>query len=251
MSQLRRGRTNYVYVEVLNESCQDKMLRKGSLLGSVHSVSAVIPMMRDPDVGNLGAGVVGGSRRVSVGAVGIDLAGDGVEKEDSDDWVPDVDLSHLNEDQRVAVMKVLLEEKDVFSRSECDIGDIRDFKMKINLVDNIPVREAYRKIPRNLYAEVRDYISDLVTNGWIEESYSSYASPIVCVRKKDGGLRMCCDYRKLNGKTIADSQPIPRIQDILDGLAGKQWFSTLGMSKAYHQGYIHEDSRHLTAFATP
>ena len=107
VSQLRRGRTNYVYVEVLNESCQDKVLRKGSLLGSVHSVSAVIPMMRDPDVGHLGAGVVGGSRRVSVGAVGIDLAGDGVEKEDSDDWVPDVDLSHMNEDQRVAVMKVL------------------------------------------------------------------------------------------------------------------------------------------------
>ena len=62
---------------------------------------------------------------------------------------------------------------------------------------------------------------------------------------------MCCDYRKLNGKTIADSQPIPRIQDILDNLAGKQWFSTLDMSKAYHQGYVHEESQHLTAFATP
>ena len=62
---------------------------------------------------------------------------------------------------------------------------------------------------------------------------------------------MCCDYRKLNGKTVADSQPIPRIQDLLDGLSGKKWFSTLDMSKAYHQGYIHEDSRHLTAFATP
>ena len=87
-------------------------------------------------------------------------------------------------------MQVLMEEKDVFSRTECDIGDIKDFQMKINLEDSIPVREAYRKIPRNLYTEVRDYINDLVTNGWIRESYSSYASPIVCVRKKDGGLRM-------------------------------------------------------------
>ena len=253
VSQLRRGRTNYVYVEVLNDSCQEKVLRKGSVLGSVHSVSAVIPMVRSPDVGNLGLGVVGRTQsgKVSVGSVEADLAGDGVGKEDSDDWVPDVDLSHLSEEQQAAVMKVLVEEKDVFSRSECDIGDIKDFKMEINLEDNVPVREAYRKIPRHLYTEVRDYINDLVTNGWIQESYSSYASPIVCVRKKDGGLRMCCDYRKLNGKTIADSQPIPRIQDILDGLAGKKWFSTLDMSKAYHQGYIHEDSRHLTAFATP
>jgi hypothetical protein len=253
VSQLRRGRTNYVYVEVLNETCQDKVLRKGSLLGSVHSVSAVIPMVKSPDAVNLGLGGGAGVSVAGVKVVEADVAGAGAEKtdSDSDDWVPKVDLSHLSEDQQKKVMDVLIEEKDVFSRSECDIGDIPDFQMKITLEDNIPVREAYRNIPRNLYSEVRDYIKDLVTNGWIRESFSSYASPIVCVRKKDGGLRMCCDYRKLNGKTVADSQPIPRIQDILDGLAGKQWFSTLDMSKAYHQGYIHEESRHLTAFATP
>ena len=62
---------------------------------------------------------------------------------------------------------------------------------------------------------------------------------------------MCVDYRKLNAKTTPDCQPIPRVQDILDGLAGKKWFSTLDMSKAYHQGYISEQCRHLTAFATP
>ena len=55
----------------------------------------------------------------------------------------------------------------------------------------------------------------------------------------------------MNQKTVSDAQPIPRIQDILDSLGGKQWFSTLDMSKAYHQGYIDERFRHLTAFATP
>ena len=90
-----------------------------------------------------------------------------------------------------------------------------------------------------------------MTNGWIRESFSAYSSPIVCVRKKDNQLRMCVDYRQLNAKTIPDSQPIPRIQDILDSLGGAQWFSTLDMSKAYHQGYIDKDSRHLTAFVTP
>ena len=259
VSQLRRGRTNYVYVEVLNESCQEKVLRQGSVVGSVHSVSAVIPMVGG-SVGSSNFGIGKASSagnqfenvdgNVSVGTVKADIAETDV-PESSDAWVPNVDLSHLDAAQREAVMKVLLEEKDVFSRSDCDIGDIKDFKMQIHLDDTVPVREAYRKIPRNLYAEVRDYINDLVTNGWIRESHSSYASPIVCVRKKDGGLHMCCDYRKLNGKTVADSQPIPRIQDILDNLAGKKWFSSLDMSKAYHQGYIHEDSRHLTAFATP
>ena len=80
---------------------------------------------------------------------------------------------------------------------------------------------------------------------------SSYSSPIVVVRKKDGTMRMCIDYRALNLKTVPDAQPIPRIQDILDSLGGQQWFSTLDMSKAYHQGYIDERFRHLTTFATP
>ncbi|MCH2405577.1 MAG: reverse transcriptase family protein, partial [Nitrosopumilus sp.] len=62
---------------------------------------------------------------------------------------------------------------------------------------------------------------------------------------------MCIDYRKLNNKTVSDSQPIPRIQDILDNLLGQAWFTTLDMSKAYHQGYVSQESRHVTAFATP
>ena len=147
--------------------------------------------------------------------------------------------------------EVLNRRKAVFSKDESDIGDIRDFQMHINLTDKEPVTAAYRKIPPHLYQEVKRYVEDLEANGWIRESFSAYSSPIVCVRKKDGTLRMCVDYRALNAKTIPDSQPIPRIQDILDALGGFKWFSTLDMSKAYHQGYIEEESRHLTAFATP
>ena len=56
------------------------------------------------------------------------------------------------------------------------------------------------------------------------------------------------DYRRLNKKTIPDSQPLPRIQDILDNLNSQEWFSTLDMSKAYHQGYIAEECRHRLPF---
>ena len=147
---------------------------------------------------------------------------------------------------------VLLRCEGMFSKDATDIGEIKDFQMPINLVDPAPVTAAYRKIPPTLYTEVKNYIEDMRTNGWIRESYSSYSSPIVCVRNKDGTMqRLCIDYRKLNAKTLPDSQPIPRIQDILDSLGGSQWFSTLDMSKAYHQGYIEEKYRHLTAFVTP
>ena len=123
--------------------------------------------------------------------------------------------------------------------------------MKINLKDNDPVNRAYTSIPKPLYKEVNEYVEDLLASGWVQKSYSSYSSPMVSVRKKDGTLRLCIDYRKLNSKTIPDNRPIPKVKDILNSLGRNRWFSTLDMSKAYHQGFIHETSRPLTAFATP
>ena len=123
--------------------------------------------------------------------------------------------------------------------------------MIIKLADIIPVSEPYRQIPRMLYQKVKNHINNLLMNGWIRQSNSPYSSPMVCVRKKCGGLRLCIDFRKLNQKTIHDKQPIPRMQDLIDGLGGQKWFSTLDMSQAYHQGQIEENSRKFTAFSTP
>ena len=129
----------------------------------------------------------------------------------------------------------MLEQCDVFSRNPSDVGDISDFQMEIKLRDQTPINESYRRIPRKPYEEVKNYIDDLTTNEWVEQSNLAYASPMVCVRKRDGSLRLGIDYSKLNNKTISDRQPIPKIQDMLDCLGGQQWFSTLDMSKAYQQ----------------
>ena len=74
---------------------------------------------------------------------------------------------------------------------------------------------------------------------------------MVCIRKKDGTLRLCVDYRELNRRTIPDRHPIPRVQETLDSLGGNSWFSVLDQGKAYHQGFVEPSSRHLTAFVTP
>ena len=74
---------------------------------------------------------------------------------------------------------------------------------------------------------------------------------MVCVRKKDSSLRLCVDYRELNRHTIPDRQPIPKVHDILNMLGGNSWFSALDMAKAYHQGFVAEESRKYTAFSTP
>ena len=215
-------------------------MKKGVVIGEVCGVSSVIPLITDEN------------EKQNYDNDSVPAVNKNENSLPADvDFLSAVDLSHLSNEERTLVADLLREESDVFSKSESDIGDIKSFEMKIKLSDDIPVREAYRHLPRNLYNEVRNYVHDMLLNGWIRESYSSYASPIVCVRKKDGGLRMCIDYRKLNMKTIPDSQPIPKIQEILDNLHGNSWFSTLDMSKAYHQGYVHEDSRKYTAFCTP
>uniref|UniRef100_H3B5S1 Gypsy retrotransposon integrase-like protein 1 n=1 Tax=Latimeria chalumnae TaxID=7897 RepID=H3B5S1_LATCH len=89
----------------------------------------------------------------------------------------------------------------------------------------------------------------LLNQGWIVQSLSPYFSPVICMRKKDRSLRLCCDYRELNFKSVPDQHPIPRIQDMLDSLSSSSWFSVLDQGKAYHQGFLDEESHLLTAFA--
>ena len=97
----------------------------------------------------------------------------------------------------------------------------------------------------------KHYIEDLLNRGWITKSKSSYSSPVVCAGKKDGGLRLCVDYRELNRKAVPDRHQIPRVEETPENLGGNSWFSVLDQGKAYHQGFVGEKSRHLTAFIMP
>lgn len=115
--------------------------------------------------------------------------------------------------------------------------------------DNLNTEDQYRSIPNALYSEVKDYIHDLLSKGFIQKSKSAFASPLVCV-KKDGSLRLFVDYRKINQKSVADSRPLLKIQNALDSLGGSKWVSLLDQGKAYHQGVMSEDSKKFTAFIT-
>ena len=170
---------------------------------------------------------------------------------EKEQFIPEVDLSTLTPEQQTLVKKMLYEKRDTFSIDDDDIGCINDLKMEINLTDRQPVQKHYASIPRPLYPEVKHYLEDLLNKNFIRRSKSPYSSSVVCVRKKDGTMRLCVDYRALNKKTIQDRHPIPRIQETLDNLGGNSWFSTLDQGKAYHQGFVSPDSQPFTAFVTP
>ena len=85
----------------------------------------------------------------------------------------------------------------------------------------------------------------------IQPSSSSWASPIVLVKKWDGTHRFCVDYQKMNAVTRKDAYPIPRIDDTLDTFSGAAWFSTLDMVSGYWQVEVGQEDREKTAFCTP
>ena len=247
LGELVRGRTPHVNIEIRNTSGKDKFIRKNMIVGEISAVSAVLPIKLfnsnpfsdDKTVLNVD------------GTTSNDVEHEPDVTSHDVKWQPKADLTHLPERERKEVEQLLYEECEVFAKDDCDIGEIPDLQMDIHLTDEVPINQAYRHLPRKLYEDVKNYLNDLIVNGWIQESTSPYASPIVCVRKKDGSLRLCVDYRRLNLKTVPDRQPIPRVQDLLDGLHGQKLFTTLDMAKAYHQGYVRDICRKYTAFSTP
>lgn len=139
----------------------------------------------------------------------------------------------------------------LFAKDESDLGCTNLIQHEIPLLDESPVRQPYRRILPSQYDMVRAHIKQLLDSQIIKESNSPYASPIVLVQKKDGGIRLCVDYRRLNAKTRKDAFPLPRIEESLDGLVGAKWFSTLDLASGYNQVEMAEKDRAKTAFCTP
>jgi len=83
--------------------------------------------------------------------------------------------------------------------------------------------------------EIDKIVEDMLAAGTIQGSSSSYASPVVLVKKKDGSWRLCVDYRELNGMTVKDRFPIPLIEDLMDELGGAVVFSKIDLRASYHQ----------------
>lgn len=141
--------------------------------------------------------------------------------------------------------------RSCFAQNLSELGCSKVTEMNIELNDKAPVVYRPYRLSHPERQKVREIVDELIKNDIIQESESSYASPILIVKKKNGESRLCVDYRALNNKTIKDRYPLPLIDDQISGLSGNKYFITLDLASGYYQIPMGKESRHLTAFVTP
>jgi len=129
----------------------------------------------------------------------------------------------------------------------------KEVAITLNLVlkDEIPIYERARRLASVEQDQVNEVIQKWLREGIIRPSMSEYASPVVIIRKKNGNIRLCVDYRKLNKKIFKDRYPLPLIEEQLDKLQGSKIFSTIDLKDGFFHVPIEEKSCKYTAFIVP
>jgi transposase InsO family protein len=161
----------------------------------------------------------------------------------------DLDNSLLTQEQRRDTETRLDGWKEIFAASPTELGTAKGVKHSITLTDPAPFKDRPRRVPPGMLNEVREHIRDMLACGAIRNSSSPWSSNIVLAKKKDGSMRMCIDFRKLNARTVKDAYQLPRIDETLDRLAGARWFSSLDLQSGYWQVEMEEQDKPKTAFS--
>jgi hypothetical protein len=156
--------------------------------------------------------------------------------------------THLSTDQQETLNALLRKYDACFQPG----GEPTPFiEHRINTSDHLPVAvPPYRMTPAKKEI-LKQEIDKLLSEGIIEECESQYASPVVLIPKPNGTMRLCVDYRKLNSNTVADTYPLPRMDDLLHEAKPTSFMSTIDLRAGYHQVKVHPDDQDKTAFVCP
>ena len=217
-----KNTTARIQITIHNAGSHDIVLKGRALIGSLEPIRSITPLevkLRSDDKRNESHD----EQKQVIHSIG---------STEGSTIVDDLKLNNLDKEKTNTVMEMLADEQSVFARSSDDVGDIPSLQLDMNLTDDIPVQKSYVSVPQPLYNEVKMYVQDLLNRELIRKSTSAYSSPVVCVRKRDGSLRLCIDYRAMNRKTVPDRHPLPRIQQTVESLGGNKWLSLLYMSSA-------------------
>ena len=165
------------------------------------------------------------------------------------EMIDQMDLE-LTDKQKQDVERLLQDNREVFSTSEFDLGRTNLVQHTIDTGTNRPFKQQLRRHPMAYLPVIDEHVDKMLANDICEPSVSPWASNVVLVKKSDGTLRFCVDYRQLKILTIKDSYPLPRINTCFDALGGARYFSTLDLRQGYWQVENDPESSDKTTFIT-
>lgn len=177
------------------------------------------------------------------------------EEEDEPDMEPVRSLlkapecySSLNNQQQQQLTEVLQSFPSLFQKRP---GRTEILTHNIILKDTTPIRQKPYRVPEKMVEQLKTEIKTMLEMGIIEPSKSEWSSPILLVPKKDGGVRFCTDFRKLNSVSCFDSYPMPRIDELIERLGKASFMTTLDLCKGYWQVPLDPSCKPYTAFRSP
>jgi hypothetical protein len=142
---------------------------------------------------------------------------------------------------------ILREYRDVFPEEVPGLPLRRDIDVSIGTV---PVSKTPYRMSTPKLVELKLQLKEIMDKGYIQPSVSPWGPPALFVKKKDGTLCLCIDYRQFNKTTITNKYPLPRIDDLFDQLGGASIFSKIDLRSGYHQVRIKDEDIHKMTFKT-
>ena len=161
-----------------------------------------------------------------------------------------IESPNLDKHQKDELLAVLKRHKHVFAATDEDLGRTDLVEMTVDTQGHRPIKQKPYRSALTQRETIEKHISEMLDAGVVRESASPWASPVVIVPKKDGSLRFCIDYRKLNNITVKNCYPLPNIDDIFTYLGEAKYFSCLDLKSGYWQIAMNEGDKEKTAFVT-
>jgi hypothetical protein len=156
----------------------------------------------------------------------------------------------LNQEQLAEAVDLVLRYQDLFVDPDGKVGFTHKVKHKIDTQEAEPIKMHPRRKSFPEKQAIEQEIRKMLENGQIMPSKSPWGAPVVLVKKKDGSLRFCIDFRRLNEVTKKDAYPLPRIEECLDALNGSKFFLTMDLASGYWQVAMDPLDQEKTAFTT-
>lgn len=162
-----------------------------------------------------------------------------------------INIGKIGDDDKHKFVEMISNIREVFSEGKTEVGQAKVTPHRIELNNYSPIWQRPRRFAEPVNKEVEDQCADLLRLNVIENSKSRWSSPVVPVRKSNGELRLCVDYRKVNSVTKTEKFPMPNLTDSIYSARGAKVFTKLDLVKGYYQIPLDEESREFTAFSTP